>query len=85
MIGGEALATIGTHGLIGDMAFVTAGLMFATFGMLLRLWQITPMRAVAVTSVLALLDLPVHWLTFGFERMIALGLLQNVLQALAQG
>jgi drug/metabolite transporter (DMT)-like permease len=85
VIGGEALATIGTHGLIGDMAFVTSGLMFATFGMLLRLWQITPMRAVAVTSVLALLDLPVHWLAFGFERMIALGLLQNVLQALAQG
>ncbi len=85
VIGGEALATIGTHGLLGDLAFVTAGLMFATFGMLLRLWQITPMRAVAVTSVLALVDLPIHWFAFGFERMIALGLLENLLQAIAQG
>jgi len=85
VIGGEALATIGTHGLLGDLAFVTARLMFATFAMLLRLWQITPMRAVAVTSVLALVDLPVHWLAFGFERMVALGLLENLLQAVAQG
>jgi drug/metabolite transporter (DMT)-like permease len=85
VIGGEALATIGTHGLLGDLAFVTAGLMFATFAMLLRLWQITPMRAVAVTSVLALVDLPVHWLAFGFERMVALGLSENLLQAVAQG
>jgi drug/metabolite transporter (DMT)-like permease len=85
VIGGEALATIGTHGLLGDLAFVTAGLLFATFSVLLRLWQITPMRAVAVTSVLALVDLPVHWLTFGFERMIELGLFENLVQAVAQG
>ena len=85
VIGGEALATMGTHGLIGDLAFVTAGLMFATFGMLLRLWQITPMRAVAVTSVLALADLPIHAFAFGFERMIALGMWENLLQAIAQG
>jgi len=85
VIGGEALATIGTHGLLGDLAFVTAGLMFATFGTLLRLWQVTPMRAVAVTGVLALADVPIHWLAFGFERMLALGLWQNLLQALAQG
>jgi drug/metabolite transporter (DMT)-like permease len=85
VIGGEALLTIGTHGLAGDFAFVAAGLMFATFATLLRLWHITPMRAVAITSVLALADLPIHWLAFGFERMLALGLLQNLLQAIAQG
>ena len=73
VIGGEALATSGAHGLIGDLAFVTAGLMFAAFGMLLRLWRITAMRAVAVTSVLALVDLPIHWLAFGFERMLGSG------------
>jgi drug/metabolite transporter (DMT)-like permease len=85
VIGGEALTTIGTHGLLGDLAFVTAGLLFATFAVLLRLWRIAPMRAVAVTSVVALLDLPVHWLAFGFERMLELGLFENLLQALAQG
>jgi drug/metabolite transporter (DMT)-like permease len=85
VIGGEALATIGTHGLLGDLAFASAGLLFATFSILLRLWQIAPMRAVAVTSVVALIDLPIYWLAFGFERMIALGLVENLIQAVAQG
>jgi drug/metabolite transporter (DMT)-like permease len=85
VIGGEALATIGTHGLLGDVYFAGAGLLFAIFSMLLRLWQITPMRAVAVTSVVALIDLPIHWLGFGFERMIARGLVENLIQAVAQG
>ena len=77
VIGGEALATIGTHGLLGDFSFAVAGLMFAVFGMLLRLWRITPMRAVAITSVVSLVYLPVQWLFFGFERMIALGPLRE--------
>lgn len=85
VIGGEALATIGTHGLLGDFAFASAGLLFATFSVLLRLWHITPMRAVMATSVVALVDLPVHWLAFGFERMLALGLYENLVQAVAQG
>ena len=43
------------------------------------------MRAVAVTSVVALVDLPVHWLAFGFERMIELGFVENLVQAVVQG
>src|SRR5262245_54914913 len=67
VIGGEALTSIGTHGLIGDLSFAIAGLMFATFATLLRFWRIAPIRAVAVTSVVSLIDLPLHWLVFGFE------------------
>lgn len=85
VIGGEALATIGTHGLLGDFSFAVAGLMFAVFGMLLRLWRIPPTRAVAITSVVSLIDLPFHWIAFGFERMVALGLFENLLQVLMQG
>jgi drug/metabolite transporter (DMT)-like permease len=85
VIGGEALATIGTHGLIGDLSFVAAGLLFGTFGMLLRLWRLTPIRAVAITSVVSLPLLPVYWLAIGFERMIALGLEDNLIQLVAQG
>jgi drug/metabolite transporter (DMT)-like permease len=85
VIGGEALASIGTHGLVGDLSFVIAGLMFATFAILLRLWRIPPIRAVAVTSVISLVDIPVHWLLFGFERMIALGLIENLVQMVMQG
>ncbi|HYS47604.1 MAG TPA: EamA family transporter, partial [Xanthobacteraceae bacterium] len=38
VIGADALATIGTRGLVGDLSFATAGLMFAAFATLLRLW-----------------------------------------------
>ena len=85
VIGAEALATIGAHGLIGDFSFVAAGLLFATFGTLLRLWRITPTRAVVITSVVSLVWLPIQWLAVGFERMIGLGLLENLLQLIAQG
>jgi drug/metabolite transporter (DMT)-like permease len=85
VIGGDALATIGTHGLIGDLSFVTAGLMFATFATLLRLWHIAPTRAVAVTSVVSLVDIAIQWLAFGFERMIALGFAENLVQFAVQG
>jgi drug/metabolite transporter (DMT)-like permease len=85
LIAFEALTTIGTHGLLGDLAFVTAGLFFAIFGMLLRLWRIEPTRAAAVVSVLALADIPIHWAAFGFERILAAGVRENLLQALAQG
>jgi drug/metabolite transporter (DMT)-like permease len=85
LIAFEALTTIGTHGLLGDLAFVTAGLFFAIFGMLLRLWRINPTRAAAVVSVLSLVDVPIHWLAFGFDRLIAAGIAENLLQALIQG
>lgn len=84
VIGAEALTTIGTHGLVGDLAFVTAGTLFAVFATLLRRWRIAPMRAVAVTSVVSLIDLPIHWLVFGFERMIGLGLVENLVQLVVQ-
>ncbi len=85
VIGGEAFATIGTHGVLGDFTFMMAGLMFAAFGMLLRLWRINPMRATAVISALTLLYVPVHAAAFGFGRMIAAGWFENAIQAVVQG
>jgi drug/metabolite transporter (DMT)-like permease len=85
VIGAEAIATIGTQGLVGDLSFVTAGTLFAVFATLLRRWRVAPMRAVAVTSVVSLIGLPIYWLVFGFERMIGLGLVENLVQLFAQG
>lgn len=85
VIAGEALATIGTHGLLGDFAFATAGLMFATFGMLLKLWRVTAIRSVGIVSVIALIYVPIHWFFFGYERLMSAGLLENLLQVLVQG
>jgi drug/metabolite transporter (DMT)-like permease len=59
--------------------------MFATFATLLRFWRIAPIRAVVVISVIALVELPVHWLFFGFERIYAVGLVENLLQVIVQG
>jgi drug/metabolite transporter (DMT)-like permease len=85
VIGGEAVATIGAHGVVGDLLFVLTGLMFATFGMLLRLWRIPAMPAAAVISVLTLFAVPAHWLFGGFDQMIALGWRENLIQAVLQG
>lgn len=74
VIGGEAVATIGGPGVIGDLMFVTAGCFFGTFGMLLRLWRVDAIRATVVVSVVSFAVVPLHWAIFGFERMAALGL-----------
>ena len=85
VIGAEALATIGTHGLLGDLSFALAGLSFAIFGTLLRLWRIAPMRAVGIVSVISLAYVPLHWGLVGFGHMAAAGLWENLLQILVQG
>lgn len=84
VIGIEALRTLGSQGLAGDLLFVAAGSSFAVFGMFLRRWRISPMRAVAVTSVLSLAGLPAL-LLFGFGGLLTAGFLENLLQAVVQG
>src|SRR5580658_4650549 len=83
VIGAEALGTMGRQGVIGDLLFVAAGSCFAIFGMLLRLWQIPAMRAVAVTTILSLAGLPI--LLWDFDNLIAAGFSENLLQAVVQG
>lgn len=85
VIGAEAIATIGPHGLLGDGMFALAGLLFASFGTLLRRWRVPPLRATVVVSVLSMAVLPVYWAAFGFDRLIAFGLWENLLQAVMQG
>ena len=85
LIGIEALATIGRHGILGDLAFVAAGLCFAIFAVLLRLWRIPPLPALGVVSVLSLADFVIHATLFGFGRMLSLGLSENLLQMIVQG
>jgi len=83
VIGTEALRTMGAHGVLGDLIFVTTGCSFAAFGTLLRRWRIAPTRAVAVTSVLSLAGLPI--LFFTFDNMRAAGWHENLIQAVGQG
>jgi drug/metabolite transporter (DMT)-like permease len=83
VIGAEALRTMGSQGIIGDLLFVAAGCSFAVFGMLLRLWRLPPMHAAAVTSLLSLAGLPI--LYFAYDNFLAAGFLENLLQAVVQG
>jgi drug/metabolite transporter (DMT)-like permease len=85
VIGGEAVTTIGMHGVAGDLLFMLAGAFFATFGMCLRKWRVPPTRAMVVVSMLSLVILPVYAALAGFDRIIALGFWENLLQAVTQG
>ncbi|HVG50319.1 MAG TPA: DMT family transporter [Xanthobacteraceae bacterium] len=85
IIGYEAVSTIGVHGILGDLSFAMAGFCFAIFGVLLKLWRIAPIRAVAITSVFSLVLLPLQYFVGGFGNMIAAGLRENVILALVQG
>jgi drug/metabolite transporter (DMT)-like permease len=85
LLAAEALTTIGLHGVAGDLSFAAAGSLFAVFGMLLRLWRISPTHAAAVVCVVALGYVPVHAVLFGFASMAAAGWGENLTQAVAQG
>jgi drug/metabolite transporter (DMT)-like permease len=87
VFGGEALATIGTHGVGGDLLFATAGLFWAGFGTLLRLWRVSGMRAAAVVGTLSVLVYaPLYLIFVGHDSMILrMSLADNLLQVVVQG
>lgn len=86
LLGTEALSTLGPHALIGDLIFVAAGMFWAFFTILVRLWRITASQAALAIGVVSLvIYAPLHALLFGFGRMIAVGLWENVLQIAVQG
>jgi len=86
VFGAESLATIGSQGVGGDLLFATAGLFWATFGTLLRLWRVPGMRAVAVVGALSILVFaPLHALFVGYAGIVRLGVAENLLQIVVQG
>ena len=86
MFGAELLATIGSHGLGGDLLFATAGVFWATFGTLLRLWNVPGTMAVkAVAAVSTLIFAPIYFFTYGLSGLERQSLLENLLQAVVQG
>jgi drug/metabolite transporter (DMT)-like permease len=84
--GAESLTTIGGHGLLGDLLFVSAGIFWATFGILLRQWNVpAATAAVAVATLSLLLYAPVYLALYGWTELARHGLLENALQAVVQG
>jgi drug/metabolite transporter (DMT)-like permease len=83
---GEAVLHIGGRGLAGDFLFVAAGTAWSIFAMLLRRWRIAATRAVAVIGVVSLLVYaPLHAVFIGYERILAAGLWENLVQVIIQG
>lgn len=86
VFGAESLATIGTHGVGGDLLFACAGLFWAAFGTLLRMWQVAGTRAVTVVGAMSVfVFLPVFAIFYGFDNILRMSLTENVLQIVVQG
>ena len=86
MFGAESLTTIGHSGVGGDLLFATAGLFWATFGTLLRHWNVAGTRAVmAVGAVSVIVLAPIYLLIYGISGLAKQSLFENLLQAVVQG
>ena len=71
---------------IGDLLFVGSSLLWASFGMLLRLWRLDALRAIAVVSVLsALAMIPGYLLFVGVPHFCSLPIQSLVVQGSLQG
>jgi drug/metabolite transporter (DMT)-like permease len=83
---GESIVSIGGNALGGDLLFATAGLMWALFGMLVRLWRLDSARATRVSCFFALIVFaPLHAWLYGFDTMRSANLTENLIQVAVQG
>jgi drug/metabolite transporter (DMT)-like permease len=83
---GAEASTFGLQGLVGDVLFVSGGLLWSFFGIALRLWMVDgPRAAVAVCTVALIFYTPLHGMLAGYERMLSLPLSENLLQLFVQG
>lgn len=86
IFGAESLTTIGSSGVGGDLLFATAGLFWATFGTLLRLWNVPGTRAVMAVGAVSLIMLaPIYLAIYGISGLVRQSLFENLLQAVVQG
>ena len=86
VFGAESITTIGSHGVGGDLLFATAGLFWATFGILLRYWRVSGTRAVAAVGALSVVVFALlHALFVGYDGILRMSLAENMLQVVVQG
>jgi drug/metabolite transporter (DMT)-like permease len=87
ILGGDAmLHGTGWQMLLGDLMFFVAGAFWASFGLLVKRWQINPVRAAAVISVLSTIIFVPFYLEFadlgGWTRA---GVFEVSIQLVVQG
>jgi drug/metabolite transporter (DMT)-like permease len=83
---GESILSIGGNALGGDLLFMTAGLMWALFGMLVKFWRLDSARATQASCLFALLIFaPLHGLLYGYGTMLSANVTENLIQIVVQG
>lgn len=85
VIGSESIGHIGLDAVMGDLIFVVTGFMFASFATLVRYWRVSAFSVATIISVLSLALFPAYAVSGGLQRVAAIGLGENVLQAIGQG
>jgi drug/metabolite transporter (DMT)-like permease len=86
VFGAESLTTIGSHGIGGDLLFACAGLFWAAFGTLLRLWRVPGTRGVTVVGAMSVFVFaPLFAIFEGFDNILRMSWAENVLQIVVQG
>jgi len=86
VFGIESIATIGTHGIGGDLLFAMAGVLWALFGIALRQWRVSGMRVAAAVGLMSVLVyVPIYFLFVGTANMLRFGWAENLLQIVVQG
>ena len=80
----EALTTIGTHGLLGDLSFMAAGIALRFSACCCGCAHPADARH-RRGQPLSVLYVPVHGVLFGFHSVIRPGWYENFMQAVVQG
>jgi len=63
VVGGSGLNDVSLDTLLGDLMFLGCGLLWASYSLLCRHWQVNPWTATALVSVVSMvLYLPIYWL-----------------------
>lgn len=68
VVGGNGLGDISVDTLLGDLMFLGCGMLWASYTLLCRRWNINPWTATALVSVVSMgFYLPVYWLGFNSQ------------------
>jgi drug/metabolite transporter (DMT)-like permease len=86
LIAGPALLRGDRLTPIGDLSFMTAGVLFATYSVLQKRWSVGPMAATGATSLVAAVFYVPFYLAFAeWERILALSWPMLIAQIVVQG
>ncbi len=71
LIGGAGLGEGGGKVWIGDLMVLASGFNWALYGVLMRRWEVSGLRAAAIIGAVSLAWVPVHLIVFGIDGVAA--------------